>query len=247
MVKRGLHFFSALAIYVLYGAYRRLWRVERIDLGTARVPGRPRLYAHWHGDELVLVGTNSGTGMAVMASRSRDGDLMRRVLEWFGYRVVRGSSSRGGAAGLKGLVDCVRHEGRDASLAVDGPRGPRGVVKPGILSLAQATGCEIVPGAAAANAKYVFKNAWNRCYLPLPLAHCVIVLGESLSVPKDCTPETFEALRSELERRLQSTKAEAERWISEQCWLGKRRGVAQLASALASGARGPGFKSPHPD
>lgn len=243
MVKRGLEYLLAVAVYALYGTYRLLWRVQRIDLGTARVPGRPRIYAHWHGDELLLVGTNSGTGMAVMASRSRDGELMRRVLEWFGYRVVRGSSSRGGAGGLKGLIDCVRHEGRDASLAVDGPRGPRGVVKPGILSLAQATGCEIVPGAGAANSKYVFKNAWNRCYLPLPLARCVIVLGESLSVPKDCPPETFEALRSELERRLQATKAEAERWISDS----KKRGVAQLASALASGARGPGFKSPHPD
>ena len=184
---------------------------------------KPRVYAHWHGDELLLVGAYIGSGMSVMTSRSKDGELMGRVLRWLGFRVVRGSSSRGGAGGLKGLVDAVRKERRDASLAVDGPRGPIYEVKPGIIKLAQQTGCVLVPGAAAANRRIVFKNAWNRCYLPLPFARCVIVYGEPISVPADASSEEFERLRLLLERRLKALKVEAE---------GRFRGAEAIHSAL---------------
>src|SRR5690606_37189324 len=126
----------------------------------------------------LLIGGHAREGMAVLSSKSADGALMGWVLEKLGYFVVRGSSSRGGAGGLKGLIDAVKRQRREASIAVDGPRGPIYQVKPGILKLAQATGCEIVPGASAASARYTFEQAWNRCYIPYPFARCVIYYGE---------------------------------------------------------------------
>ncbi len=101
---------------------------------------------HWHGDELLLVSAFAGKKIAVMSSWSRDGTLMTLVLRWLGYKVSRGSSNKGGCAGLKGLVDAMKGGGA-ASLAVDGPRGPLHRVKPGVLKLAQLTGCPIVPVA----------------------------------------------------------------------------------------------------
>jgi lysophospholipid acyltransferase (LPLAT)-like uncharacterized protein len=148
--------------------------------------------------------------MAIMASHSRDGELIRRMLTWLGYHVVRGSSTRGGAGGLKGLIDAVRKSGWNASLAVDGPRGPIYRVKPGILKLAQETQVPLVPGAAAASRRFIFKKAWNRCYLPLPFSRCAIVYGDPIWVPADATDEEFEALRQKLERTLWSLKEEAE-------------------------------------
>jgi lysophospholipid acyltransferase (LPLAT)-like uncharacterized protein len=204
-------FLAAVLLTIFYRLYRRLWRVQRVrfphEWGDSAVP---RVYAHWHGDELLLVGAYIDSGMAVMTSRSEDGELMGRVLRWLGFRVVRGSSSRGGAGGLKGLVDAVRKEGRNASLAVDGPRGPIYEVKPGILKLAQQTGSILIPGAASANRRFVFKNAWNQCYLPLPFATCVIVYGEPISVPPDASGEELERLRLTLEHQLKVLKVEAE-------------------------------------
>lgn len=201
---------TLLGALILAGLYRLLsltWRFRHVDLGPRR---EPRVFAHWHGDELLLVGAYLGQGMTVMASRSKDGELMKRLLGRLGYHVVRGSSSRGGAAGLKGLIDSVRHHGRDGSLAVDGPRGPLHRVKPGILKLAQQTGAELIPGAAAASRRFVFKKAWNRCYLPYPFARCVIVYGRPLKVPPQMTAEEEEALRQHLERELNDLKARAE-------------------------------------
>lgn len=196
--------------FLLAGLYTLMswtWRFRHVGLGPRK---EPRVFAHWHGDELLLVGAYRRQNMTVMASRSKDGELMKRLLEWLGYVVVRGSSSRGGAGGLKGLIDSVRRGHRDASLAVDGPRGPVYQVKPGILKLAQQTGAELIPGAAAASRRFVFKKAWNQCYLPYPFSRCVIVYGRPFKVPADLSPSQELALREDLEKELQSLKDRAE-------------------------------------
>lgn len=197
-----------LAVSLLHWLYRCLSATYRYE-HVRRPQAGPAVYAHWHGDELLLLGAYRGEGMAVMASRSRDGDLMRRLLERLGFFVVRGSSTRGGAGGLKGLIDAAVG-GREASLAVDGPRGPIYEVKPGILKLAQESGLPLIPGASAAGRRFVFKRAWNRCYLPLPFAKCLIVYGDPLTVPRDAAPEAFEAFRLSLQLTLRRLKAEAE-------------------------------------
>jgi lysophospholipid acyltransferase (LPLAT)-like uncharacterized protein len=209
MLTRCRDFCLASLVTGFYWAFSRLWFFRHVNHPQALGDG-PVLYAHWHGDELLLIGAYTHRRMAIMASRSRDGEWLKRILEWLGFYVVRGSSSRGGAAGLKGLIDAVNKEGYNASLAVDGPRGPIYQVKPGILKLAQETQRPIIPGGAASSRRIVFKKAWNRCYLPLPLSRCVIVYGEPLRVPPTTTEEEFESLRAELERRLLALKVEAE-------------------------------------
>ncbi len=192
-----------------YWIYSRLWHVEHRNRPKS-LDAEPHVYAHWHGDELLLLGSFAFAGMAVMVSRSRDGERMKRLLQWLGFHVVRGSSSRGGAGGLKGLIDAVNAGGFNASLAVDGPRGPIYQVKPGILKLAQQTGRILVPGAASARRRFIFKKAWNQCYLPLPFTRCVIVYGTPFQVPASATDSDLETLRLKMEGQLKSLKAEAE-------------------------------------
>jgi lysophospholipid acyltransferase (LPLAT)-like uncharacterized protein len=191
---------AAFAITVLYWTYSRMWRIRMHDV-PPDLGSTPHIFAHWHGDELLLIGAFKGRGLAVMSSWSRDGSLMTRVLTRLGYRVSRGSSTRGGGAGLKGLVDAIK-EGADAGLAVDGPRGPLHEVKPGILKRAQLTGSVIVPLGCAARRRYIFKNAWNKCYLPLPFSRCAIVFGQPLRVEADATDAQLEASRRDLQAQL---------------------------------------------
>ena len=148
-----------------------------------------------------------------MASRSKDGELQGSFLSGLGYHVVRGSSSRGGAGGLKGLLDAVVKQKFNASLAVDGPRGPIHQVKPGILKLAQVTKRPLIPGVVGTSAKYVFKKSWNQAFLPLPFAQSVIIYGEPILVPRDADEALLEKLRLELEAKLISLKVEAEKFF----------------------------------
>jgi lysophospholipid acyltransferase (LPLAT)-like uncharacterized protein len=207
MFQRSVDYLLGFVVTWFYWLYSRLWFVEHINRPELEAPF---LNAHWHGDELLLVAVFAKRRYAVMVSRSKDGELMHRVLTRLGFCVVRGSSTRGGAGGLKGLIDAVNKEGLNAAIAVDGPRGPIYQVKPGILKLAQSTGRPILMGAAAVNRRFVFKRAWNQCYLPFPFARAVIVYGEPFTVPPDADDSQLEQLRKQLEAKLISLKVTAE-------------------------------------
>ncbi len=193
-----------------YWLLSRTWRMKEMGLPLGPSARNPKLYAHWHGDELLLVAVSIRKQMAIMASRSSDGELMKRVLSFLGYKVVRGSSSRGGAGGLKGLIDLMKTGKYHSSLAVDGPRGPIYQVKPGVLKLAQETGLPIIPAAAWTSNKFVFKRSWNQCYLPMPFSKCIVWYGEPMLVPANTSVEEFESLRKTLELRMQALKKEVE-------------------------------------
>lgn len=226
-------FLIALIAVIFYRLYSWLWRFEHIRMPKCGVDGSAVVFAHWHGDELLLIGAYIRKRMAIMASRSRDGEIMTRMMTWLGFRVVRGSSTRGGAGGLKGLIDVVQKEGYRASLAVDGPRGPIYEVKPGILKLAQQTGVPLIPGAASCSRRFVFEKAWNRCYLPLPFSKCIVVYGEPMHIPSEASSEDLEGYRLRLQETLKALKIEAERYFD---WQPDSRLVVGSTSGCSAGA-----------
>lgn len=197
---------GAALLRSVYGLLAWTWRVVKWDMPAAEAPF---LYAHWHGDELALIGPFSKEKLAVLVSRSRDGEMLNRWLSGIGFSVVRGSSSRGAVEGLRGLVSKVRGDRQSASLAVDGPRGPRGVVKGGILKLSQVTGRPIVPGVAVCRHAWLFAKTWNQAFLPWPYSTIYVQFGEPLQVPAECSENELEALRVELETTLHALKYKA--------------------------------------
>jgi lysophospholipid acyltransferase (LPLAT)-like uncharacterized protein len=91
----------------------------------------PWVLSFFHGTQWPLLAWRRRRPTLVMVSHSADGAMQARALALLGFRVVRGSSSRGGARGLAAIVRAMRRGGVDAAFAVDGPRGPDGAVKPG--------------------------------------------------------------------------------------------------------------------
>ena len=104
---------------------------------------------------------------------------MANVVGLLGAKTSRGSSTRGGASALKGILRLAR-QGYRPSVAVDGPKGPLHKVKPGVFEISKLTGGKIYPLAAECDRKFVFKKSWNKAFLPLPFAKVVIVWGEGL-------------------------------------------------------------------
>lgn len=141
--------------------------------------GESVVYAHWHGDELVLVPFYAYRRLAVLSSLSKDGSLMANTLRLLGYKVFRGSSSRGGARGLLGLIQSVRENGQ-AALAVDGPRGPIYEVKPGIAELALRTGKPIVAVRVHAERAWFIPRAWNKSFVPKPFAQVEVRFSDAI-------------------------------------------------------------------
>ena len=100
--------------------------------GDASPP--PAIYAFWHRCLLASAWRFRNRGIAILISRSFDGELIARTVERLGFVAVRGSSSREALSGLRHLHRAYL-EGRFCAITADGPRGPAMVAKPGAAQL----------------------------------------------------------------------------------------------------------------
>jgi len=172
-----------------------------------RFPGA--CFAHWHGDEMALLSLGGRIGVTILVSHSRDGETMARAARSLGYRVARGSSSRGAVGGLLALIKAAR-AGEHVVLAVDGPRGPRGVCKPGIVRLAQKAGVPLLPAGVAVSRRVLFRKSWSQVYLPLPFARQVILIGDPIRFPEAVAAEDIDRHCRRVEEALGRTRERAE-------------------------------------
>jgi len=162
----------------------------------------PVIYAVWHGRILLLPRLYGRRGSHVLASRSRDGELVARWMTRFGLVPVRGSSTRGGGEALRQLARALR-EGGEVVVVPDGPTGPREVLKSGVIALARLSGAPIVPTAVGASREWRL-GSWDEFRIPKPFARCVVRFGEPIRIPAGADRATLEATRKDVEAALQS-------------------------------------------
>jgi hypothetical protein len=190
----------------LLRATSRLRFHDEAEVRRLEAADRRFIIAFWHRHLLMMRYCYRGRRISVLISQSRDGELIARTIERLGIATARGSTSRGAVAGLRALLRQAR-AGEDIAFTPDGPRGPRGVVQPGVLLAAQATGWPIVPVAlAASRAKRL--RSWDRMVVPLPFGRVHYVYGPSLTVERGAD---LERAAAELKSRLDAAEAEAER------------------------------------
>lgn len=163
--------------------------------------------AFWHRHLLLMPYSYRGRKVAVLQSLHRDGQRMAQVVQRFGITSVPGSSTRGGAAGLRGLLRRVK-EGFDLGFTPDGPRGPAGEVKLGVVQAAAMAGVPIQPVALAAGRARRL-GSWDRMLVPLPFSRVDLVYGELLWVEREAA---LEPAARELKRRLDEAETVAEFW-----------------------------------
>jgi len=205
---------AALTVRLL-GLTLRLTIIGLDALRPAWRERRPTIYALWHGRLLMvpwvsarLASQRDGRGIRVLASRSRDGELIARFVRRFGLQAVRGSSSRGGAAAVRELAAALR-AGDDVVVAPDGPRGPRQRVQPGLPALAALSGAPVVPVAFAARPARRL-GTWDAFLIPAPFARCALVFGDAVSVARD---DDRDEARARIEQALDATTAAADRAV----------------------------------
>ena len=192
-----------------------LWsRTVRIQFVNKAVPdrlaseGKNVIYAFWHGRQFLLFHSHRNTGIVIPASESRDGEIQARILKYFGFEVVRGSSKRKGDRALLGLVDALR-KGKSLALAVDGPRGPIYEAKQGVTYMAGKLNKPIVPVMTGAKRFWLLEKIWDKYLLPKPFTTGVIMYGEAIVV-NGISEQELEMKRKELEAALNRLMAQAD-------------------------------------
>jgi lysophospholipid acyltransferase (LPLAT)-like uncharacterized protein len=227
---------------VLLGVIARVWLMTlrlTVDVHPALLAtpsSKPWVLAFFHGKQWPLLAWKRRRRTAVLVSLSADGAIQSRALSVLGFSVVRGSSSRGGARGLARIVRLLRAGAHDGAFAVDGPRGPYGVPKPGVLLAAQKGGAVVVPmGSAVAYGK-VFHRAWDRFVLAWPFSRVAVVLGPPLDVAAHA--DASEELKSAIRRANEAAEA---RLVSMRPFGSRARSMLRFSRFL------PGSERPYAD
>jgi hypothetical protein len=145
--------------------------------------GTRYVHVFWHAHILLMVYSYVGPKLAFMISRHRDGELIARTVERFGYQPVRGSTTRGGTAALRGLLREIRR-GHDIGFTPDGPKGPARRVQPGTIAAAQISGAPVVPVAIGSTRAWYLRS-WDRFVVPKPGARVLMAYGDPLRFPRD--------------------------------------------------------------
>jgi lysophospholipid acyltransferase (LPLAT)-like uncharacterized protein len=134
----------------------------------------------WHGEMLMLPYTHRHKKVAIIISKSKDGDIATAVINRFGFDAVRGSSSRGAETAILETMELLKNK-YTIGLAGDGPKGPYHVMKPGPIWFAQKMGMPLIPVTARFK-HYVQLKSWDRFLIPMPFTKAVAIYGEPLSM-----------------------------------------------------------------
>lgn len=204
---------AALILFLLIRAIGMTYRYRlagQEHLQAARTSRGSGVFAlaMWHENIFVSLSYFRGQKLAPLASHSKDGAMITAVMDYLGFRTVRGSSSKGGAEARDELVTAVS-DGYSPVLTLDGPRGPRRVAKSGIVDIGRRTGVQILPVAVVAKSSWVLRS-WDRFRIPKPFAAVQVVYAEPVSVPSDVKGTAFGQCRAKVQGSLMRAQLKAE-------------------------------------
>ena len=199
-------------VWALLWLVGRTWRYETIaEEGATPLPygkgAGAEIFCFWHQCVLPCTFYYRRTGATIIVSRSFDGELITRILELFGFKTTRGSSSRGAREGLLGLKSVIE-SGDPAIFTADGPRGPIYQTKMGPIKLASMTGARIGAFHLQPEQAWTMKS-WDRFLVPLPFTRIVVSWARWTYVPRDLAENQLEEKREELNAAIERARLRA--------------------------------------
>ena len=157
------------------------------------------LFALWHSRQCGVYGIPEREKLHCLISRSRDGEIIAAAAESLGIKTVRGSQKKGGTQASLEILDVLK-EGNNVAITIDGPKGPKEVVKKGIVEIAKLSGVPIVPFAWYSPSKGFIKlKTWDDFCFPLFCKKLCLLCGEPIYVDKDADDKAIEKIRKQVE------------------------------------------------
>ena len=182
--ERRLAWLTRIGVWLVHGL-GRTWRI-RVGNDTPwrrlREAGKSLIFVFWHGQMLPLLYVHRGEGVTVLISEHGDGEIIARIASSFGYRTLRGSTSRGATRALVEMAKAIE-QGAELAITPDGPRGPARSVAPGAMAIAQKTGAAIVPVGVSVRTGWHLRS-WDRFVIPRPFSRIHVVYGDPFTIER---------------------------------------------------------------
>ncbi|MEM0952343.1 MAG: lysophospholipid acyltransferase family protein [Cyanobacteria bacterium P01_H01_bin.74] len=204
----------AIALGLPMKAFQATWRVKTITHHPAAKKildsGQPVIFGLWHGRMYGLFKAVPFNQTAILVSPSNDGELIAQVARIVGFQhFIRGSHKRDRLQAALLLKDALVNQKLSVAFTVDGPRGPRYQVKPGIIKLAEKSQCPIIPlGISCSPLLKTIASSWDHFQIPMPFCRMALAYGEPLwisSTARENTEEKGSQSGNTLKTQLQNT------------------------------------------
>ena len=198
-------FKNKYAFEIISSFVNALFRLEKIfyNCKCINYPKEKCVFALWHAHQCGVFSCNMYKKTCIMVSNSKDGEIISRAANAVGVETVRGSQNRGGTKASLQLIKRIKEEDINGALTIDGPRGPKRVVKKGIIEIARMTQTPIVPAVYWSPQKLFLKfKSWDEFRFPLIGTKLVMVFADPIKVPDEPSEEEIEKIRKEVEDKL---------------------------------------------
>lgn len=215
MSSREKRLLARVAPPLAYGFIRLARAVMRVQYRNREILVRVReqsgqyILAFWHSRFLMMPYCYPDRRIVVLLSRHRDARMLAGVLARFGLDVAYGSSTAGGAVGLRQILRRTR-DGFDVAVAPDGPRGPRRRAKSGVIAMAKLTGLPIIPVAFSCTRARRLRS-WDRTLVPKLFSRGLFVYGDPIRVSRNADREEQQRVRLAIEGELDRLTDQADR------------------------------------
>ena len=169
------------------------------------------IIAAWHSSQCALYGLKEVMKRVnILISPSNDGQIITDACSTLGYKIIRGSRGRKGSTQAVFQMLEVLKQGDIVAVMIDGPRGPKHIVQPGVIELAKLSGVPIIPMTWYSPQKNFLKfNSWDEFRVPIGFSKVVNIYGEPIYVDKNASDEEFEQKRLEVENQLKAIYEQA--------------------------------------
>lgn len=187
------------------------WEVIGSEIATTFwESGKPFILAFWHGRILMMPYCwIPEKKIHMLISQHRDGQIISRIVGYFGIHTIPGSTRKGGSVAFRNLLKALK-AGECIGITPDGPHGPRMVVSEGIVQVARLTGVPVIPCTFATQRRHLLKT-WDRFWIALPFTRGVFIWGQPLFIPPKANADEQEAFRQKIQSALIQITNEADR------------------------------------
>jgi lysophospholipid acyltransferase (LPLAT)-like uncharacterized protein len=166
------------------------------------------ILAFWHGTMLLPWYLHGNPKVAALISKSKDGDLLAKILKHWNYNVVRGSSSTGGDIALAIMIDFAKND-YSITITPDGPRGPAHRFKAGAVITAKKSKVPLILAGVGYKKKKVLGN-WDKFEVPYFFSKAKIIYSEPIFIETNLSYEETSNIISNCENKLIDLQREAQ-------------------------------------
>jgi lysophospholipid acyltransferase (LPLAT)-like uncharacterized protein len=169
-------------VYAIFHMQEMFTHIQRVDFPDIK----PCIYAMWHRNQMCTYGQPDLSRLNVLVSRSKDGEMIAKVIEQMGYKTIRGSKGKKGAVEASMQMLTALKAGEDCAMMVDGPVGPPEVAKDGVIKLAKMAGVPIVPVTwYSSNFTWVKFPSWDKLEMPIFNTNLINLYGKPVFVSEE--------------------------------------------------------------